>query len=123
MQDQIGKLLASELEEKVGWEALVVSSNLLIQAFGCDPIQCCKLGIEQHPASAKDEDGTGYSLYRKGACTRHASSIGIADTSVELRNLCNNPKMSVTGRYGVSSRDCMGGAYSGVSEAVARFRP
>jgi hypothetical protein len=54
LQDQSRELLGGKLEEKVGWKALAVSSNLLIQAFGRDAIQSGKVGIEEHPVTAQD---------------------------------------------------------------------
>jgi len=67
LQHQRRELLSGELEEKVRREPLAVAPHLLVEARRGDAVERGELGIEQHPMTAQDEDGTG-DVFDAGQC-------------------------------------------------------
>jgi len=56
LQHQSRVLGGGELEHEILGKALVVATDLLVEARGADPVERCELGIEQDLVAAEHED-------------------------------------------------------------------
>jgi hypothetical protein len=57
MRPQSLVLGRGELKHEIRWKALLVPANLLIEAFCCDAVESCKVGVEQYLSTAENHDG------------------------------------------------------------------